>query len=653
MSNTQNTAWFDKQSASSFARILPRLRDRFSDVPTAEWEVFTQRMETNFGRLFNLLHGLYSGHYDFFFHLESIMVSATQMWVNRSDELKALDATREADPGWFQSHRMTGYIFYADLFAGNLDKVREKIPYLKELGITYVHIMPPFKVPDGDNDGGYAISSYRDIHPSLGTMEDLAALTRDLRNHGISLCLDFVFNHTSDEHEWAKKALKGDPDFQDYYRMYDDRTVPDEFEKTVNSIFPDEHPGAFTYRSRIRKWVWTTFKNYQWDLNYENPAVFNRMAEEMLFLANQGVEVLRLDAVAFLWKRLGTNCENQPEAHQIIQAFNLLIRITAPALVFKSEAIVHPDEVARYIAPDECQISYHPTLMALLWNSLATREVAFLRHCMDKRFVINPDCAWVNYIRCHDDIGWTFSNEDAAEVHINPADHRRFLNQFFTGRHSASFARGLPFQENPQTGDSRISGTAASLAGLEKGMADNDEQETEFAVRRLLLMHGIIFTIGGIPLIYSGDELGALNDYSYEKNSERAADTRWVHRGAFDWDKAEKRMDSKTLVGRIYQGLLKLSQIRQNNFAFTRSETEIINPGNDHVFGYFRHHHEQTLLVLANFSEQHQEISGTRLRQLGLRRTFTDLVAGKVITAAETLQMDPCQFMVLIGAQRA
>ena len=512
--------------------------------------------------------------------------------------------------------------------------------------------MPLFKCPEGDNDGGYAISSYREINPELGTMADLAELTRDLRNHGISLCVDFVFNHTSDEHEWAKQALKGQADYQEYYRMYDDRKIPDEFEKTVNSIFPDEHPGTFTYRSRIRKWVWTTFKNYQWDLNYENPVVFNRMAEEMLFLANQGVEVMRLDAVAFLWKRLGTNCENLPEAHQIIQAFNLLIRITAPALVFKSEAIVHPDEVAKYIAPDECQLSYNPTLMALLWNSLATRKVDFLRHCMKKRFAIQSDCAWVNYIRCHDDIGWTFSDDDARELKITPADHRKFLNQFYTGRHTASFARGLPFQENPKTGDARISGSAASLAGLEKGLLDKNEHEAELAIRRILLLHGIIFTIGGIPLIYAGDELGVLNDYSYEKDPEKAGDTRWVHRTKLDWEAAKKRTDADAPQGRIYQGLLRLAQVRQNNFAFTRSETEIIDPGNEHVFGYFRHHHEQTALVLANFSEELQEVSGTRLRQLGLRRTFTDLVAGRVITAAESLMMEPYQFMVLVGARQ-
>ncbi|MCB1126955.1 MAG: amylosucrase, partial [Verrucomicrobiae bacterium] len=385
MHDSPNTAWFTRHSATSYERIVPRLRARFRTVPDPEWEAFAARMEKHFGRLFSILHGLYGRQYDFFFHLESILATAVERWVERSDELKALDALREADRSWYQSNRMQGYILYVDLFGGDLAGVRERIPYLKEMGVTYLHLMPLFRSPEGDNDGGYAISSYREVEPALGTMEELAELARDLRIHGISLCLDFVFNHTADEHEWAQAAMAGSVVHQEYYRMFDDRTLPDQFERTIRSVFPEEHPGCFTYRSRIRKWIWTTFKNYQWDLNYENPAVFNRMADEMLFLANQGVEILRLDAVAFVWKRLGTSCENLPEAHKIIQAFNLLIRITAPALVFKSEAIVHPDEVARYIDPGECPLSYNPNLMALLWNAAATRKVRLLSHSMMKR----------------------------------------------------------------------------------------------------------------------------------------------------------------------------------------------------------------------------------------------------------------------------
>ncbi|MCP5518504.1 MAG: cyclomaltodextrinase C-terminal domain-containing protein [Verrucomicrobiales bacterium] len=651
MEGAPNTVWFNRHSATSFGRIIPRLRHRFSAVPEPEWQAFAARLESHFERLFSLLYGLYGRHYDFFYHLENILSTAVERWVARPDDLKALDAARETDPSWYQSHRMQGYILYVDLFAGNLDHVHARIPYLKEMGVTYLHLMPLFRCPAGDNDGGYAISSYREVNPKIGTMEQLADLARDLRNHGISLCLDFVFNHTADEHEWARAALDGSVDHQEYYRMYDDRAVPDEFERTVRSVFPDEHPGCFTYRSRIRKWVWTTFKNYQWDLNYENPVVFNRMADEMLFLANQGVEVLRLDAVAFLWKAAGTSCENLPEAHQLIQAFNALVRIAAPAMVFKSEAIVHPDEVARYIGEEECQLSYNPNLMALLWNALATREVSLLEASLRQRFALPPNAAWVNYVRCHDDIGWAFSDEDALALGMNPADHRRFLNDFYTGRHPASFAVGLPFQENPVTGDARVSGTCASLAGLERAIEAGDPGAIDLAVRRVLLLHGIIFTIGGIPLVYSGDELGALNDYRFRDDAEKEGDSRWVHRSVFDWDRAERRGDQTTPEGRIFAGLLKLSQLRQNNLAFTRSETEIIETGNRHVLGYFRQHLEQSVLVLANFSEQPQTLPATRLRQLGFRRTLTDLLAGRLVTAGETLALEACQLMILIGGR--
>jgi amylosucrase len=289
---------------------------------------------------------------------------------------------------------------------GRPSGLRERIPYLLELGVNYLHLMPLYKVPEGDNDGGYAVSSYRELNPRLGTMEDLAELASELRHHGLSLCMDFVFNHTSDEHDWARKALAGDAEYQSYYRMFPDRSEPDAYERTLVPVFPDEHPGSFTYRNRLKKWVWTSFHNYQWDLNYENPAVFNRMLEEMLFLANQGVEILRMDAVAFVWKRLGTSSQNLPEAHVVLKAFNALVRIAAPAMLFKSEAIVHPDEVRKYISEDECQLSYNPQLMALLWNSLATRKVRILRHAMEKRFSIPAGCSWVNYVRCHDDIGF-------------------------------------------------------------------------------------------------------------------------------------------------------------------------------------------------------------------------------------------------------
>lgn len=640
--------WLEEHSRSSLARLMPRLEARFRAlVEPVEWEAYSDRLRRHFPRLFTRLHGLYGAHYDFFFHLESILVSATEMWLARPAELKALDAMRAVDPYWYDSNRMVGAMGYVDLFAGDLEGVRERIPYLTELGVTYLHLMPLFRVPEGDNDGGYAVTSYRDVDPRLGTMEQLSQLAMELRHHGISLTLDFVFNHTSDEHEWARRALAGEREFQDYYRTFPSRELPDAYERSMPEVFTEDHPGAFTYSHRLRRWVWTTFHTYQWDLNYENPVVFNRMLEEMLFLANQGVEILRLDAVAFVWKQLGTNCQNLPQAHWIIEAFNSLVSIAAPAMVFKSEAIVHPDEVRKYVGLHECPLSYNPQIMALLWESLATRDVRVLQNAARRRFDLPAGCTWVNYVRCHDDIGWAFSDDDVADAGFDPVQHRRFLTRFFTGGVADSFARGAPFQEDPETGEARVSGTCASLAGVEKALAGGDEQELERAIRRVLLIHGVMITLGGIPLVYLGDEVAALNDDSYEADPEKAGDSRWLHRAAFDWERAELRRDPSTAPGRVYQGLLRLLQLRAQNASFNRAATEILETGNKHVFGFSRNNEQSLVFVLANFSEQEQRLEARRLRQMGMRKSMVDLHEGRTITATRELVMDGYQLMVL------
>jgi len=596
-----------REAERTLSRILPQLKEKFKREIESDhqgWQEFHQRLVRNFPNLFELYFELYQDRYDFFFHIEDLLFSMTSAWFARSNELRTLDNKREQNPAWFQSNNMLGGVCYVDLFAGNLEGIRSKIPYFKELGLTYLHLMPLFDSPSGENDGGYAVSDYRTVNPTLGTMTELDSLAHDLREAGISIAVDLVFNHTSDEHIWARHARDGDPEYEDYYRIFPDRSLPDAYEQNLREIFPDEHPGAFTFQTEMKKWVWTTFHNYQWDLNYENPVVFNRMADEMLFLANRGVEILRLDAVAFIWKEMGTSCENLPKAHTLIRAFNAVAQIASPSLIFKSEAIVHPDDVAKYISPAECQISYNPLLMALLWNSLATRKVNLLTKALDERFQIHPQTAWVNYVRVHDDIGWTFSDEDAALLGINGSDHRRFLNEFYRGRFPGSFARGLPFQENPKTGDCRISGTCASLAGLEKALTEEGLQEVEFAIRRILLIHGMIMTVGGIPLIYLGDEIGTLNDYGYQEDPAHQNDSRWVHRPLTDWKKYAKRNDPTTIEGRVYQGLLSLIKLRKEINNFSCGPIHVLDTRNEHVLGFTR----PNVVVLVNFSETVQAI---------------------------------------------
>jgi amylosucrase len=630
------------ETERALKRLAPRIEVRFRTKikrQPADWHIFKNRLEVHFPRLFGLLMRLYGQRHDLYYHLEELLAVMAENWFERRAELKQLDSERENTPRWFQSHQMVGGVCYVDLFAGNLRGLREKIPYFKELGLTYLHLMPLFKSPEGENDGGYAVSSYREVNPALGTTAELAELAEELRKNGINLVLDLVFNHTASDHEWALRTLQNDPETRDFYYIFPDRQMPDAYERTLREIFPDEHPGAFSLippppnsanlgeGPGVGAWVWTTFHNYQWDLNYANPAVFCHMSAEMLALANLGVDALRLDAVAFIWKQLGTGCENLPEAHLLIQAFNAVARIAAPGLLFKSEAIVHPDEVVKYISPDECQLSYNPLTMALLWNTLATRQVDLLEQALRERFGIDPDCAWVNYVRCHDDIGWTFSDEDAARLWVNGSDHRRFLNDFYTGRFPGSFARGLPFQENPNTGDCRISGTCASLAGLEKALREETEAEVELAIRRILLLHAVILTVGGIPLIYLGDEIGTLSDYEYSRDPAKDGDSRWAHRPATDWQKMSARKDPSTVEGRIFAGLRALIMLRKRNPGFGGGATEVIPTGSENVLGYIRQAGGQRIVVLANFSEHKQDIDENVLRVYGLGYGFRNLAS--------------------------
>ncbi len=649
--NNHLSGIMEREAERTLTRLLPRVKQALTKSIKADsqsWNNFSERLHKHFPTLFTLYFHIYSEHYDFFFHLEDLITSLARSWMERPIDLRELDNAREKNPLWFQSNQMLGGVCYVDLFANDLKGVKSKIPYFQELGLTYLHLMPLFKTPEKENDGGYAVSSYREVHPPLGTMKQLASLARELRNANISLVVDLVFNHTSDEHTWAEHAKAGDEDYMDFYRIFPSRQMPDRYEQNLRDIFPEEHAGAFTFFPDLFKeggWVWTTFHNYQWDLNYANPAVFNRMAEEMLFLANQGVEVLRLDAVAFIWKQLGTSCENLSEAHTLIQAFNAVARIASPALVFKSEAIVHPDDVVKYISPNECQLSYNPLLMALLWNSLATRKIRLLSQALATRFKIHPETAWVNYVRVHDDIGWTFSDEDAALLGVNGNEHRRFLNEFYRGRFNGSFSRGLPFQENPITGDCRISGTCASLSGLEKALREEGENEVELAIRRILLIHGVIFTVGGIPLIYLGDEVGMLNDYTYRNDPAHERDSRWVHRPRADWEKYAKRNDTHTIEGRVFQGLRMLIELRKQHAAFAAGELEVIQTENEHILSFTRIHAGKHAIILANFSEETQIIPAQILKQYSIHGKKRLHGMSKVLQQGD-MMIDALDFLV-------
>ena len=638
--------WLHRQEQLTLARLLPRLEQIIEDDD--ERAVFARRIREQFPKMFGHLMHLYGDRYDFFYHLEQMLFTAAEYYLRRPAEMKASDQQREADRSWYQSETMVGATLYVDLFAENFDGLREKIPYLQELGITYLHLMPLFRTPVTNSDGGYAVSSYRETNPALGTMDDLRALAADLRDAGIYLVLDFIFNHTSNEHEWALAARNGDERYRDYYLIFPDRRMPDQYQATLREIFPDQAPGSFTWNAAVRGWVWTTFYDFQWDLNYANPEVLTAMMGEMLFLANVGVDFLRLDAVAFVWKKLGTPSENLPEAHMIIQALNSLVQIAAPGMLFKSEAIVHPNDVASYIAYEECPISYNPTLMAMLWDGLATRRANVLTYAMQHRYRLPPDCAWVNYVRVHDDIGWGMADGDLAHFHINAFNHRQFLNRFYTGRFSGSFAKGLGFGYNPINEDMRITGTAASLAGIEVALERNDAMMLTDAIERFLMIHSVILAAGGIPLLYIGDEIAMLNDYSYRDDPLKANDHRWVHRSRFKWERAIYRHDTMAVSGVIFTRLKHMIDTRKATPAFGGTDTLFIETGNEHVLGFVRN---GAVLCLFNFSEQPQRV------MLGAITSFwrvpgqaMNLAKNTVVAIKGQIELAPYDHMWLVPA---
>ncbi len=618
---------------------------------------FATRFERFFTELRDPLWAVYGHDERFPVQWRALLESTARAAAARDPELRRLDHEREITPDWLQREQALGYVTYVDRFAGTLRGVPERLPYLRELGIGYLHLMPLLRMRPAPNDGGYAVADYGEVEPALGTMDDLRALAAELRAAGMALCVDVVLNHTAREHPWAQAALAGDAGMLARYRTFPDRTGPDEYERTLPEVFPDIAPGSFTWVPELGRWVWTTFNSYQWDLDYSNPEVFRAMAEVMLGLAAVGIDVLRLDAAPFLWKRVGTSSQNQPEVHELLQAFRAVLRIAAPGVAFKAEAIVSPRDLVAYLGAGrhegkECDLAYHNVLMVLVWSALASGRVALMTHTLRAMPPLPPAAGWVTYVRCHDDIGWAITEEDAAAVGEDGYLHRRFLADFYAGEFPNSFARGARFQPDPRTGEARSSGTAASLAGLEAAMEAADEAAVELAIRRLLLAHAVAFAHGGLPLLYMGDELGLRNDWGWQEDPHRRDDNRWMHRPPMDWAAAERRHDPRSVEGRLWDGLRRLIAARRATRAVhAQGRSEPIWTGNDHVFGLWREHAGDRLLVLANFMARPQPVHTAAIRERGLQLTpeASEPDGRQLNGYRDFLVLEPYQFAWLRG----
>ncbi len=645
-------------------KLEPLLQARIKKGQQRDYDLFLVRLERYFADFYESYHRLYQNRGDFESQLDLLIPLLVDFYAARPEALKKLDLEREITPDWFQREKMLGGIYYVDLFAGNLAGVRKHLPYLSDLGLTYIHLMSLLEPRPGMNDGGYAVMNYKQVNPALGKMDDLANLASELRANNMSLCIDLVVNHTAKEHEWAKKAAAGDPTYLDYYLTFDSRQLPDAYEKTLPEVFPDFAPGNFTFYPEITekgKWVWTTFNEYQWDLNYTNPAVFREMLDYMLYLANKGVEILRLDAVPFMWKRLGTNCQNQPEVHELLQAFRAMVRVVAPSTIFKAEAIVSPEDLIHYLGTGrhtgkECELAYNNSLMVLLWSTLASRKVTLMTHTLRQMPPTPVGTTWITYVRLHDDIGWAVTDENAMAVGENGFLHRRFLNEFYSGKFPASFSRGEIFQFNPVTFDGRMSGMTASLAGLETALEKNDPAAIDLAIGRIMLLYSVIFAYGGIPLIYMGDELGLLNDHSYLHNPDKAKDNRWMHRPTMPWELTEKRHDITTVTGRIFGAMQQLILARQNTPQLHGAAPVYpIWTDNQHVFAFLRVDPVSgRLLGLANFSETAQSINLNVLVENGIVGKIRDASQpGKppLTLTGERLELQAFQFIWLTSEE--
>ena len=570
-------------------------------------EVFDQRLARYYDELKWLYCELYNNATQAFDYFMKVL---RDYYTEREDALKELDLIREASPDWFKGNDMLGMLMYTNCFAKNLKGVKENLGYIKESGVNYLHLMPLLESPEGRSDGGYAVSDFRKVDPKLGTMEDLADLARECHANNMSLCLDFVMNHTSEDHEWARKAKAGDYEYQKRYFFFDNWNIPNAFEETVPQVFPQTAPGNFSWCPEVGKVVMTTFYPYQWDLNYANPVVFNDMMANMLNLCNHGVDVIRLDAVPYIWKTLGTSCRNLPQVHTLVRIMRIATEIVCPGTLLLGEVVMGPSKVVPYfgtVEKPECNMLYNVTTMATTWHTLATHDVRLMKHQLGQVFALPKQYVFLNYLRCHDDIGWGLDYNFLKQFGVDEVEHKRFLNAYFRGYTDYSDARGELYNDDPRLGDARLCGTTASLCGIEAAEYERDTEKLDRAIRLDIMLHAFLLTQSGIPVLYSGDEIGQLNDYSYHENPLKWDDSRYLHRGDFRWDEAKKRKQTKSREGRIFKAIQKLEKLRSKYSVFDgAADTWIVETYNDAVLGIGRYYKGEKLIALFNFSPFYQ-----------------------------------------------
>lgn len=550
-----------------------------------------------------------------------------QYYQERRQQLRARDELREKAPDWFRKNDMLGMMLYIDNFAGNLKEMKKKLSYLSDCNVNCIHLMPFLDSPKGRSDGGYAVADFRKVREDLGTMQDLSELADMCHQKDMNLCMDFVMNHTSEEHEWAKRARQGDGEYMSRYFFYDNYEIPAQYEKTVPQVFPTTAPGNFTYLPEIGHYVMTTFYPYQWDLNYGNPRVFNEMMYNFLFFANQGMDIIRIDAVPYIWKEIGTKCRNLPQVHTIVRMMRMIGEIVCPSVLLLGEVVMEPEKVVPYfgtVEKPECHMLYNVTTMATTWNCVATKDTRLLKQQMDIVNHLPKEYTFLNYLRCHDDIGWGLDFSVLKQWGMQEIPHKRFLNDFFQGKTENSVSRGELYNDDPVTQDARFCATTASMCGVESAGFEQDTDKMDKAIRLDIMLHAYMLAQSGIPMLYSGDEIGQVNDYTYKENPDKSADSRYIHRGSFHWELAEKRCDGASVQGKIFRALDMLETIRRSEPVFAAdANVYTYDVHNDAVLCIMREKEGESFFGFFNFSDKEET---AWLQESG---SFTNMLTGE------------------------
>lgn len=594
--------------------------------------IYRERLARHLDELKWLYCELYQDNPYVTMHLNDLLKVLKKFYDMRNDALKESDLNREKDPTWYKRNDLTGMMMYVNAFAGTLSNLESKLDYIQECNVNYLHLMPLLDSPRGRSDGGYAVADFRKVQEELGTMDDFAALTAACHNRGINVCLDFVMNHTSEDHEWAKRARAGEKEYQDRYFFFDNYDIPSLYEQTCPEVFPTTAPGNFTWLEDLHKHVMTTFYPYQWDLNYRNPRVFNEMMYNFLFLANKGIDIVRIDAVPYIWKELGTTCRNLQQVHTIVRMMRMIGEIVCPGILLLGEVVMEPEKVVPYfgtVEKPECHMLYNVTTMATTWHTVATRDVSLLKKQLDIVDSLPKDYVFLNYLRCHDDIGWGLDYATLEQEGMMERSHKQYLNDYFQGYAGNSTSRGELYNADPVTGDARFCGTTASMCGIEKAGFEQDPAAMDLAIRKDLMLHAYMFMQSGIPVLYSGDEIAQVNDYTYKDDPNKVADSRYIHRGVMHWDLAEKRNDLSTVEGKMFLGLQKLEQIRKEEKAFVSyADTWTVETWEKGVLCIGRFYDGEKIYGLFNFSEYDKTawINGND----GL---YVDLISGQKMKA--------------------